>query len=384
MVAAGLGGSDPPTQAILSPVNPSVRRTAAPRFGCGWARKFERWMGCQRLLSGGGLPSAACSARSASPPPADEADSGRKSLRLYHPSRLIRRLVRAMFQIGIYRLLLSAAFFCFSLTLAHVRDAAAETPAENRFRLVPILSQKQSEVRIGTNSHAEGLLRIFVNTDIRSSAYGTEMCVVELPAKSFYVQVTEIMQEGSPSQVFRTIAPKRAVGILNGGFFGLDRAGRLVPLGFVKIAGIRKSKLHPWRSGGVLTVTARGTQIVPIRRFVDNPSIRYALQSKLLLVENGQRGIRGTEDVRSDRSAIALTNDGKLLMVVIHEPSGFAASLAEFSTLLVSFRTKSDGQVTWAMNMDGGPGAHLYVPGLDRHCGADIRNYLPNAIVVSE
>ena len=50
MAAAGLGGSDPPTRATLSPANPSVRRTAAPRFGCGWARKFERWMGCQRAL----------------------------------------------------------------------------------------------------------------------------------------------------------------------------------------------------------------------------------------------------------------------------------------------------------------------------------------------
>ena len=39
------------------------------------------------------VPSAAGSAQSTSPP-ADQADSGRKSLRLYRPSRLIRRLVR--------------------------------------------------------------------------------------------------------------------------------------------------------------------------------------------------------------------------------------------------------------------------------------------------
>ena len=58
MVAEGLGGSDPPPRTALTPANPSVRRRAAapprrpaaPRFGCGWARKFERWMGCQRAL----------------------------------------------------------------------------------------------------------------------------------------------------------------------------------------------------------------------------------------------------------------------------------------------------------------------------------------------
>ena len=41
MVAEGLGGSDPPTRATLSPANPSVRQTG------------ERWMGCQRAFSGG-------------------------------------------------------------------------------------------------------------------------------------------------------------------------------------------------------------------------------------------------------------------------------------------------------------------------------------------
>lgn len=57
MAAAGVGGSDPPTRATLSPANPSVRRTAAPRFGCGWARTFERWTGCWRALLRSAAPS---------------------------------------------------------------------------------------------------------------------------------------------------------------------------------------------------------------------------------------------------------------------------------------------------------------------------------------
>ncbi len=53
MVAEGLGGSDPPTGATLTPTNVSVGRTAAPRCSFGWARIFERWMGCQRTGGGG-------------------------------------------------------------------------------------------------------------------------------------------------------------------------------------------------------------------------------------------------------------------------------------------------------------------------------------------
>lgn len=79
-------------------------------------------------------------------------------------------------------------------------------------------------------------------------------------------------------------------------------------------------------------------------------------------------------------SAIALTDDGHLL-IVIHEPGGTGASLYEFAEVLLTLRTASHGKVTWAINMDGGPGAHLYVPNVKRHCGSDTSKYLPNAVL---
>jgi hypothetical protein len=60
VVAEGLGGSDPPPRTALTPselIGVPPRRPAAPRFGCGWARKFERWMGCQRALLRSAAPS---------------------------------------------------------------------------------------------------------------------------------------------------------------------------------------------------------------------------------------------------------------------------------------------------------------------------------------
>ena len=216
-----------------------------------------------------------------------------------------------------------------------------------------------------------------------SSSYGVELCVLRIPARAGRLGIKDARTQASPRDAYERLVPPSAIGAVTGGFFGLDGRGAESPLGLVKTRGRVTNKRHGWTSGGVLFATKAGPVISPIGKFKDSADVLEAVQSKPLLVESGKNGIRSNTNDRFDRSAVALAENGDYVMAVIHAPAGNAASLAEFSRLLLALYRLKDKRLSWAIAMDGGPGAHLFVPKLKRHCGNGTPNYIPNIVYVS-
>jgi hypothetical protein len=223
------------------------------------------------------------------------------------------------------------------------------------------------------------------DSDLSSATFGFEMCVLEVPKGNGKVRVMDLRVSKSPTELFESAFPESTIGAMTGGFFGVDARGNPIPLGLVKSDGEIISQRHPWTSGGVVAHSENRVEIVPILKFASPSRYSDIVQSKPMLVEGGRDGIRSDTGDRFDRSAIAIDSDGSLFFFVIYEPAGNAASLAEFSNLILTYRSQAGlGAIDFALAMDGGPGAHMYLPALKKHCGAGIPTYIPNALYVTK
>jgi uncharacterized protein YigE (DUF2233 family) len=259
----------------------------------------------------------------------------------------------------------------------------AQTSPMSLDRISHLLSHSPEIADVSANGLPGTRFVSFRDSSPASPSIGLEVCILEVPNKSRTISLVDTRKEGKPTEVFSSLADEKTLGVLNGGFFGVRKDGRLMPLGFLKSGSTVISPIHPWKTGGVFLDSASGPQIVPISRFRDTPEIRTAVQSKPMLVEGGRDGMRKGAPERFDRSAIAIAADGTLLLVVLHEPSGRAASLNEFSQLLLRIQTATKQRIVNALAMDGGPGAHLYVHPTSRHCGSGVPNFIPNALRVT-
>ncbi len=264
------------------------------------------------------------------------------------------------------------------ILLAQTACAVAADPA--RDRLLGLLSQPRQAADLPQHRQAAARFVSYRDADPVSATFGVELCVLE--AGRARLRVKDLRTNMAPTELFPAALGSHAMGVMTGGFFGVGPGGRLIPLGLVKADGKTYSARHNWTSGGIVAASASGVLILPIARVGAVSAHTDALQSKPLLVEDGRDGIRSAGDDRFDRSAVALDASGRIYFFVLHEPSGAAGSLAEFSRLLLGYRS-SDGQpIRHALAMDGGPGAHLYVPSLDRHCGAGTPSFVPNVLYV--
>jgi uncharacterized protein YigE (DUF2233 family) len=239
----------------------------------------------------------------------------------------------------------------------------------------------EENVPIAARGAKVAVFSVYADRDIHSPTYGTELCVLQIPSAATSIKVVDTRRQATPTSLHSSLASKNSViGSLNGSYFG-STGNKPGPLGLVRIESKTTHKLHPWKTGGVLAVTGSVVRIVPIREFVDRPVATFALQSNVLLVENGRNGIRDRVGSRGDRSAVAVTDDGYVVMAVLHQPGGLPATLFEFAALLTSLSSPEGGKLMWAINMDGGPGAHLQLAQPSRHCGSNSPNYIPNVIV---
>lgn len=219
--------------------------------------------------------------------------------------------------------------------------------------------------------------------DISSANFGTELCMLEVSGREVSLKVSDARAHGKVVAIYQSTTPSNAIAAVNGGFFGFDTEGNYIPLGLVKEGGKQKNPRFPWSGGGVVFGEQKNVAISRVSKFEDASEIMTAVQSKPLLIENGLDGIRSLVGQRFDRSAVAITSSGRVLISVIHSPGGRTADLAEYSKLLLKWRDQEGGRVTWALAMDGGPGAHLYVPALSRHCGGGEPRYIPNILYIT-
>lgn len=257
--------------------------------------------------------------------------------------------------------------------------------APPRDRLLHLLGKVQVDESLDKFGFVDAQFRTFRDNDITSSSFGTELCALETLVKTSRIQVKDLRIEGSPTTVFEQIISTTALGVITGGFFGVTKdTGRYIPLGLVKSDGEIKNRKYNWKFGGMIAASDNDVEIIPVRAYKDSPSRINVIQSKPLLIEEGRDGIWKSNFDRFDRSAIALTRHGEIVLFVIHAPGGAAASFAEFSQILLNYRTKNGNPIHYALAMDGGPGAHLFVPSLRKHCGVDTPNYIPNVVYLSK
>jgi uncharacterized protein YigE (DUF2233 family) len=215
-----------------------------------------------------------------------------------------------------------------------------------------------------------------------SDRAGLTLVWTELPSSGVTLNVRDVRRYGAAYNLYSDEVPKSAVAAINGGFFGYDKAGKHMPIGLVISNEQVKSPVMRWTTGGVLAQDkSRRVQIVEIHR-PRPPSLTAAIQSKPLLVERGAVAIRG-EDPRFNRSGVALTQEGTLILAGAFESFGRAVTLKEFAEFLVALRIVDTIHVETALAMDGGPGAQLYFPTLDRHYGDHGDNYIPNILYMT-
>jgi uncharacterized protein YigE (DUF2233 family) len=172
--------------------------------------------------------------------------------------------------------------------------------------------------------------------------------------------------------------------LVNAAFFGSDDGRRFYPLGLLIHGNKRLNVIENWKSSGVL-FCARGlpARIVPIGAFTESRDIVEAVQSKPILVENSRSGIRAENGELANRTAVALRNDGTLMVAGAFSPGNKALSLYEFAEFLSRPLSEGGAGAEWALNMDGGPGAHISVPDAHLQLGSEGSTFVTSIIRVS-
>ena len=219
--------------------------------------------------------------------------------------------------------------------------------------------------------------------DPMSARAGLTLCWTELPSTAKLIGVKDLREYGASYEIYSRAVPGNAVAAINGGFFGYDSKGNHIPLGLVIADGKQKSPAIKWSTGGIILQKSDLTsEIVPMKKFASGGGIASALQAKPLLVEDGDVAIRGDDNARFNRTAIALTKSGRIVLAGAFESFGRALTLKEFAFLLAILRLLTGAEVQTALAMDGGPGSQLYFPGAKLHYGDPGNNYVPNFIYI--
>jgi hypothetical protein len=270
--------------------------------------------------------------------------------------------------------------FVAVLLLVLIYPIGSQAQEPRRDRLGGILNAEPVAQQLEKYGYPRATFLSYKDTDVTSATFGVELCVLEVPRGSARLRVKDLRVDKNPAEIFQSAISPASLGVVTGGFFGLDKHGGPIPLGLVKSEGRSIAPKHPWSSGGVVAASKDEVKILPIAKFSRPQDYSDVVQSKPMLVEAGKDGIRTAMNDRFDRSAVAIDSGGNVYFFVVHEPGGSAASLAEFSYLIRSFRSTNGKSIDFALAMDGGPGAHMYVPALKKHCGAGSPTFVPNAL----
>ena len=160
----------------------------------------------------------------------------------------------------------------------------------------------------------------------------------------------------------RIAAAHNAIVAINGGFFDMKNGGSV---DFVKVEGevINPTRRPTDRANAVLLVSKKKTEIKPaVATDYEQSEIPNVLLSGPLLLQDGEAAVLSSNPFnnnRHPRSAIGVTTNRKLMMVVVDGRSRLSAgmSLPELTKVLRWLGTND------AMNLDGGGSSTLYADG---------------------
>jgi len=189
---------------------------------------------------------------------------------------------------------------------------------------------------------------------------------------------------GPANNLYESYSPKRALALINGGFYGFNGENRETPLGLLISDGQQLSPIvNSWKSGGVIVQRNTDAEIVPISQKdkLGNPS--QALQSKPLLIEKGLLAVKtNANDEPFNRSAIGLTDKGDIVVAAAVRSDNQALTLYDFGRFLTLLKSVKGISIKVALNLDGATDSHLYIVSPAQHFGYVGSNYVPSALAI--
>lgn len=263
-----------------------------------------------------------------------------------------------------------------SIALSIPINVVAEVPTGQV--IVGNLSLRQNFIQNTGND-----IIIHTYTALDRNRIGLVFVSIEVSCQRCLTNVRVVEEFGNSFDIYRRATPLGAAVAVNGGFYGYDLKGKHIALGLVVSNGAKENPRIKWATGGFLVQPRdQKSTIVPAAKYRQRSSDLSVIQSKPLLVENGHNGIRRDDGERFNRTALATTTSGKLIVAGAFDGFGRSASLYEFAEFLLHWRSSDGSKIQWAIAMDGGPGAQIYVPSLKLNFGDPGRNYVPNLVYV--
>ncbi|MEZ5668620.1 MAG: phosphodiester glycosidase family protein [Alphaproteobacteria bacterium] len=213
--------------------------------------------------------------------------------------------------------------------------------------------------------------------------------VAAFPAAGFSLRVVPVDARVDMRALFGAGACTDAPAVIIGGYFGRDEGSGPYPLGLTVADSVEASPWLDWRVGGAIVVDADGDTAIRSWRDLDadaRAGLAQALQVKPILVSgNANDGIADQSD-RWDRVAFGIADDGSLVLVGVFGPAGSGwgtgLTLKQFADYIAAIRLPSGAAIDRAINLDGGPSAHLYLRDGDRFWGALLERYVPNVVCI--
>ncbi|MBC7473633.1 MAG: phosphodiester glycosidase family protein [Candidatus Sericytochromatia bacterium] len=145
--------------------------------------------------------------------------------------------------------------------------------------------------------------------------------------------------------------------VVNGGYFQEN----FLPSGLLKIKNKVIGQFNKSGGSGILAIKDQDVKIFHKKQInIYKNSYPDLMQNGPLLVEkNGQMGIYADDHEYNARTAIGLTKDNKILIIVADRAA--SPSLWELSSLLTKEESKGGFACKSAINMDGGPSTGLRI-----------------------
>jgi hypothetical protein len=251
-------------------------------------------------------------------------------------------------------------------------------------------SRVSAEVRTSGGHHFT--LHRIVDRDPNSDEFGMEVFWLEFQPHTVHLAVSQISSHGDLAEGFQLASGKNDFVVLNGGYWDSRTESKKTkdgketsevvyfPLGLVTTSDRTVSPLRRDMAGGVVYQTNDGLGILPTDAFEEQGiAPTNALQCKPLLVHQGGSAMISDDHKRDDRLAIGIDRAGGTVVVIALGPHG-ALTLFELAQFLLIPASDGGPECQEALNLDGGPGARLFVPALNMNIGRNGSGHLNNVI----
>ncbi len=185
---------------------------------------------------------------------------------------------------------------------------------------------------------------------VRVNDYGILIVAWRLDPAQYRMRVA-IQNDPRGTAVRDLRASEEAVLAVNGGFFDIDREGRLSPSGYLASQGRRVSALREGGGSAVLYQRADKINIAWSKETNSFADAADAVQAGPMLVDpGGKNGIYRNDFSRHDRTAICMS-DAAVVVVIVKG----GLSLFELGAVLAASEKDGGFACERAINLDGGP-----------------------------